>query len=110
MRSLCSLKSKVDNTDPFLNCNDMIVKGSQRDSFVILMYTLCIIRPVPIEGTKTHKEVVTNYGEGVYKTGGGGGGAGEVYHYENAGRKNFRHAERGTEKVLGCFFRGSLKF
>ena len=30
--------------------------------------------------------------------------------YEKGGEKSFSHAERGAQKVLGSFLRGSLKF
>ena len=43
-----------------------------------------------------------------------GGGHVKFYPYEKGagggGRKSFSHAEGGTQKVLGSFLRGSLKF
>ena len=54
------------------------------------------------------KGLVTNYGEGGYKT--GGGGHVKFYPYEKGGRVSFSHAEGGAQKVLGSFLRGSLKF
>ena len=43
-----------------------------------------------------HQGLVTNYGEGGYKTGGRGGGHVKFYHYEKeglGGGKSFSHAE-----------------
>ena len=34
----------------------------------------------------------------------------KFYPYEKGGSKNFSHAEGGTQKVLGSFLHGSLKF
>ena len=50
------------------------------------------------------KGLVTNYGEGGYKT--GGGGHVKFYPYEKGGGgKSLSHSKGGAQKVLGLFLR-----
>ena len=48
-----------------------------------------------------YKGLVTNYGEGGYKT---GGGHVKFYPYEKGGGKSFSHAEGGGQKKFGVVF------